>query len=527
MARRGSIDSVREFFDGFNQTYSATKKVMQDAELNKIATANPEQSQGFTAEDGQHLEAIANAKDANGKPYYSLTANPDGSYAVTDNSNPESPATVIAQHGITDFMGQRQAGPMSDGQVASARQRAMAGVLAKSDPIAAMRLSREVTQGERDDQRFAWDKARNERDLSKMAQADSDEALLRSIDQDAGDWHASRLKNPDGTDRAAGVDDFLATTQYKAFKLAGAGKLNEASQAFKDYAAQSAVKLHLETEQRNVALGKTAAALSTGDLDAVRDFYNTYVPDGAKVKDVKRDPKTGHITIERESLDGRAMPPTVMKDTGQLVSTLAAFKDPMAIYNWSQNEFRNNLALKAEARAGASAAVSDRLHNAQIDELGEKTAAKKELGQIHDDLNAALDKGDKAAEDVARKKLLSYTTGSKGTQHMSSLEQKANLYLASGKAKTMADALDLANTKVQSSAKDDYMKFTTSAMPLQGEQLSEAMKTLHGEDWQTKVRGEGAKPAAALKTPPTDEDIKATAKKYGISEAEVKKRLGL
>jgi hypothetical protein len=348
MARRGFSDFVRNFGLG----YGLVNQIDQDLQLGKIADAKPVQSQGFTAEDGKQLEAIANAKDAEGKPLYQVTANEDGSYGVATTADP-SMAGVIRQQGVTEFLGQRTAGEMTPAQVDSARQRAMAGVIMRTDPVGGGRMLRELTQDDREAQRFSWDKQRNERDLRRSAQAEDDETFLRNLDAEAAQWHAERLKNPDGTSRAATTDDFLAATQWRAFKMAEAGRLNEASQAFRDYAAQSHIKLQLETEARNKALGETASRLAAGDLNSVRDFYNQFVPDGAKVIDVRRG-ADGQITIERESLDGRKMPATVMKDTGQLVSALATFRDPMAIYNWSQNEFRNNLALKADARASAA-----------------------------------------------------------------------------------------------------------------------------------------------------------------------------
>ncbi len=352
MARRGSnfTDFVRNFSSGLN----LVNQVRQDLDIGKIADAKPEQSQGFTADDGKQLEAIANAKDAEGNPIYKLGTTSDGNYTVEVAADPSMRGT-IAQKGVTDFLGQRTAGELSDGQVTDARQRAMAGVMMRTDPVGAGRMLRDLKQGQQEDQRFAWDQNRNERDIRRNDQADADEAFMRQLDAEAGDWHANRLKNADGTTRAAKNDDFIAATQYRAFKLAEAGRLNEASQVYKDFAAQSHIKLQLETEARTKALGETASRLASGDLNSVRDFYNEFVPDGARVTDVSRG-KDGQITIQRESLDGRPMAPTVMKDTGQLVSALASFRDPMALYNWSQNEFKNNLLAKADQRAGAAAA---------------------------------------------------------------------------------------------------------------------------------------------------------------------------
>lgn len=345
-------NAVLDFFQGFNQGYETTGRVLDDIDLSKIARAKPEQSQGFTAEDGKQLEAIANAKDADGKPLYTLTANEDGSYDVASAADPSMRGTV-AQRGVTDFLGNRTAGTLTDDQVTSARQQAMAGVISRTNPVAGMQMLNSIKQGLRDDQRFGWEQATNERALRKADQADADDEAIRGADAATSEWLQNRLRGEDGTTRAGTVDDHLAASSFRAMKLAEAGRLNEASQVYRDYAAQSMIKLQMEGAEREQALGKASAALAAGDLDGVKDFYNRFIPDGAHVTSVTRG-KDGQIVIERETSDGRKLPSTVMKDTGQLASALTAFKDPMAIYNYAQNEFRNNLAIRADNRAAAA-----------------------------------------------------------------------------------------------------------------------------------------------------------------------------
>ena len=64
--------------------------------------------------------------------------------------------------------------------------------------------------------------------------------------------------------------------------------------------------------------------------------------------------------IQRESLDGRALAPYTMKDTGQLLSALNSFNDPMALYSWSQNEFKNNLDARKTAVSERQADIAER-----------------------------------------------------------------------------------------------------------------------------------------------------------------------
>lgn len=358
MARRGGIS---EFLQAFNQGFDTVNKVGKDLEIAKLSSEKD--APVFTEAQGQELEAIANAKDQEGKPYYQLQAGADGNYSVVTNGEVDGaqPAPAAIAAGGTSYLGKTYDKPITDTQRSSAKQLAMAGIMDKyGDTEGGMRMRDSATRMQRDekndaqnDQRFKWDSARNERDIRQGDQAEADQKTLRDVDSKTADWFKSKLTNPDGTQRAATIDDHLAASQFRAGALTEAGRVGDSGKIMAEHNSQALIKIQLEGAQRDQELGKTAAALNAGDLGAVKDFYNKYVPDGAKVTNVTRDAK-GQINIERESLDGRPMPVTVMKDTGQMVAALGSFKDPMALYQWSQNEFRNNLALRADSRAGAA-----------------------------------------------------------------------------------------------------------------------------------------------------------------------------
>lgn len=321
-------------------------------EFKAIAEAKPVESSEFTPEQGQQIEAAAaGGKNHIGyddkiKAYMATPKLADGEMG------PAQPVEIARQAPMTEFLGKKTPGTMTPDQVTNARQLAMADVISKSDPIQGMRLQREVKQGERDDKRW-------EREDTTAKKAEADKAFAEKLDGQVGEWFKGRLKNPDGTERAPTVDDHLAASQYRAAKLTGAGKIDQAGQVLKDYAAQSLVKIQLQGAQRKEALGRTAAALASGDLDAVKGFYNEFVPDGARVTDVKRG-AGGELVIQRESLDGRALPSYTMKDTGQLLSVLNSFNDPMALYSWSQNEFKNNLDARKTVVSERQADIAER-----------------------------------------------------------------------------------------------------------------------------------------------------------------------
>lgn len=518
--RGRKTNQVADFLAAFNGTLGTVNKVAEAWELGKIANEKPVESTGFTADQGAQLEAAA--KTGQYDIGYDDTAK---AYTVTPKADP-SQTGKIAMQGVTDFMGNRTAGKMDEGQVNSARMRAMAGVISKSDPVQGMRMMRDVTQGERDDKRFGWESARNEREGRLAQEADAEKALMGQVDADVGDWFKKRLANPDGTERAPTVDDHLASSQYRASRLLAAGKADAAGQVMKDVNAQSLVKIQLESAQRNEAIGKTAAALSAGDLGAVKDFYNQYIPDGARVTDVQRG-AGGQIVIQRETADGRPMPPTTMKDTGQLLSALTTFKDPMALYNWSQNEFKNTLAINADKRADRADA---RAGSAEA-RAAENDAQTKQDKEAKAEAGMALFKernpnATPAELEAVRRGVLEATpTADKNAPAEVKL---ARAYRAAGLAKDDAEALRMATqSKGDSPEKvrtDIYGKALTANLG-NAEAARKATEEAMTYLYPSAPAATGAKPKPLQNVSPAD--ITATAKKYGITEDEVKRRLGM
>lgn len=158
--RRGS---ALDFFNGLNQGFDATGKVLTGIELDKISREKPQESEGYTSEDGRQLEALANARDAEGRPYYTVTPGGNG-YTVGSNfktgigEEASTPAPVARAPGrVTEFMGQRHSGSLTPDQVDQLRYRAMADAVGRSDPIRALQMRREATSQQRDSQRFAWE----------------------------------------------------------------------------------------------------------------------------------------------------------------------------------------------------------------------------------------------------------------------------------------------------------------------------------------------------------------------------------
>jgi len=254
---RNRNNNTADFLKTFQTTYGLARGAMKDYDMAGIAKATPEESQGFTAEDGQQLEAIANAKKEDGTPYYSVTADDKGGYQVGSNFEIQNadvvtpaPAALgqrgvanlsigamqtpapftIAQRGVTDFLGKRQSGSMTEAQVLGARQNAMAGVMEKyGDATGAMQYRQQAQQGVRQvaqdarqvviDQQAATRFAREEQAQPGIEERDSLllEQARRANEQGKQTQQESNAKRALGGFYAAGDMDGLGkfmTTNY-------------------------------------------------------------------------------------------------------------------------------------------------------------------------------------------------------------------------------------------------------------------------------------------------------------------------
>ncbi len=150
---------------GLVDTYDAAR---QRKEFEDIQNAKPTYSEGFTAQDGDQLRAIASAKKQDGTNYYNVSANEDGTYRVTPNFQVQNDAgqmvdaapVGVGMRRVADFMGGRyDAEQLTDSRLEGLRARAMADVIARTDPIRGIGLKQSIKASERDDTRFDWEKA--------------------------------------------------------------------------------------------------------------------------------------------------------------------------------------------------------------------------------------------------------------------------------------------------------------------------------------------------------------------------------
>jgi hypothetical protein len=209
--------------------------------------------------------------------------------------------------------------------------------------------------------------------LRSQRRTEATAAKVEAVDASLNQWLTARLTDADGNMRAPTMEDNIAALQYRATELGKAGLAAQAVDVLKDYQGFAANQITLDTAQRNSELGGVAAAIAQGDLTPAVAFYDRYVLDGAKVTGMETDPKTGAITISRVRDDGTAIPDKVIKGgANELLAALNSFKDPMSLYNFSQNEFTNNLKVQELGLAKRKLDIAER------DTVGEGSMTKRQ-----------------------------------------------------------------------------------------------------------------------------------------------------
>lgn len=147
---------IGDFAKAFNTTYDTVNKVAQDFEVAKIANEKPIDSFGLSTDQNEQVfQSLADGGTARD------VQNDDGSFGGVAVSKPmaegvEGPAQAktLAPQKITTYLGREFVGGLDPAKATSARNRALASVVTKSDPIQGMKLDALLTQDERADQDY-------------------------------------------------------------------------------------------------------------------------------------------------------------------------------------------------------------------------------------------------------------------------------------------------------------------------------------------------------------------------------------
>lgn len=482
------------------------KESKEESELDEIAKAKPTQTEGFTPEQGRAIEAAAKTGDQ-------ITYNEaDRSYQATPQladgeMGPVQTRTIARQGPMTEFMGERTAGTMSQEQVDAARTSKMADIISARDPMKGMQMRREAKQLAREDQRFAMENTRFERENRREDQKDSDDKTLRDIDAQAAEWFKKRLAPDGGAPRQATPEDYIAASQQRAMLLTQAGKIKEAGEVVKAADAQILTKIMLDTEQRKDATGKVAAALAAGEFEPAKEFFNRFMGGGTRVTNIGPVRETGQIVIERETADGKALPPTIMRSTNELIAGLQSFANPMAVYEFAANDLRQQLQLSADARADKALANQTATTQATLGEHARKNAdadAKAKAGMalfLQNNPNATPQQ-----LEAVRTGVLSAVPGA-GKDQPSEVKL-AKAMVDAGLAPDMKTGLEMAVTKKAQSPAEMHKEFVTAGIKAfekpeaavsKADQIMASMGyTKNATGW---TQGQAAAPAAAAQVP--------------------------
>lgn len=138
---------------GLVDTYNQAK---QQGEIEKIVNEKPIDATGLSTEQNEQVfQSLADGGTARD------VKNEDGSFGGVAVSKPMAegvkglaPTQTLAPQKITTYLGKEFVGGLDPAKATSTRNRALAGVITKSDPIQGMKLDALLTQTDREDQDY-------------------------------------------------------------------------------------------------------------------------------------------------------------------------------------------------------------------------------------------------------------------------------------------------------------------------------------------------------------------------------------
>jgi len=366
--------------------------------LEGIRTATPEVSQGYTAEQGQQLEAMASAiNPETGRPYYNVQAGPSGNYTVTpDFTEAQIPRTGMGtdvvgidrtqlqpaafnQQRVTNFLGRRFEGELTPDRIEALRSRAMAEGI--SDPRLRQAALAEATRAEREAEEAPLRRraletqvtagelglTRTQQEIERggieLTAAQRTAAAAKRMD----DFNAWRSQNPDADFAAINAEvQRLGMGVDEQFKVAS-NLTGISEQAFK--ASQQRIRDLVKNQGLD---GLLKAHKESNDLDPGSHF------------EVTRG-KDGRVSLNRvNTATGQIIQPNVF--SGSEAETTAylnrAAMDPATIIDFTMNLEKNRAAIATqEAQIRASDAAVG-LRNRQMQMLSDQAAGNAEAQQI-------------------------------------------------------------------------------------------------------------------------------------------------
>jgi hypothetical protein len=290
--------------------------------------ATPEQRQQVIEQYTPAMSELSRRVGLQG-PDYSLGGS-GTNYATRDQANmanaglrSEALAGVYRRYGDVERADALEARALEQRRGLTAEQRAAAGDLRAEGQY--------QTAQEEAKYRIAKDK----REAGQLEKLDE-------VDKQVGEFVTKRRTDAEGNIRPSTVDDDIAELQHRATLLRQNGLGAQATAAMKDYQGIALGAIQLQSEQRNVELGRVAMAIGEGNLKPAAAFYDKFVHDGAKTTEIKEN-KDGSVTVSRVRDDGTPLPDSKIQSKDALLNTLNSFKDPLSLYKYSKDQFDQNM----------------------------------------------------------------------------------------------------------------------------------------------------------------------------------------
>ncbi len=356
-----------------------------------IRTATPETSQGYTAEQGQQLEAMASAiNPETGRPYYNVQAGQGGNYTITpDFTEAQIPRTGMGtdvvgidrtqlqpvafnQQRVTNFLGRRVEGELTPDRIEAMRSRAMAEGL--SDPRQRLAAIAEATRLEREaeeaplrrqalETQVEAGKLGLDRTRQELTAGERTAAAAKRMD----DFNAWRSQNPQ-----AGFAEINAEVQRLGMGVDEQFKVASSLTGIKEQEFKNS-QMRIRDLVKNQGLdGLLKAHKESNDLDPGSHF------------EVIRG-KGGTLSLNRvDTATGKVIQPNVF--SGSEAETTAylnkAAMDPATIIDFTMNLAKNKSAIAAqEAQIRASDSAVG-LRNEQMRMLRTQAAGNAEAQDI-------------------------------------------------------------------------------------------------------------------------------------------------
>jgi len=372
----------------FAQNFAAGQQMAQTAlqafqqarmkrDLGRVADAQPQTFEGYTAQDGDQLRAMAEARDADGNPFYTIEDNQRGGLQVRNNfsfagptGEQVAPGSVVglAPRPVTEFLGQRVEGALSPERLEGMRYRAKADVVGRHDPVLGMQMRRDASRDERDAQRFEREGVvarqhdwRFEREgvvarqhdwrfgnkQTAAQEAAARKKVLDGVHQATAAHFAQLRTNPDGTLRDATPQDALNALNFTVSQFVANGELTLAMGAINDKLLLAERVAKSEAAERTEAVNPAIVAAAAGNFGPAVEIFNRFVPVGPRMRGMTAMPD-GRIQVDRVDASGRPVAPEFFANRAALAATMGGFADTDTLVGFMADQLKIEQATLAQ-----------------------------------------------------------------------------------------------------------------------------------------------------------------------------------